>query len=308
MSNPLERLRQQREAVWEKQRAKEETKRPKLSLGSVEEQLVAEQALRAEEARRANNGVPLATIQRDVVAYLRGARRAVTLEELSVHARFDVSSSTELLASLDQHVRIRKQPNGLYRYKPRYDVSNVEEMVRLIEGNEGVIVAELRESYHEAARDIEAIKKAGRVFALPNKVLGSEILFGCYSKYDLDMPSTLKDAWHSVAIPDPKKLEAQLKQLNLPVAVAPAAANPKIRRKRQKKVVAKGPGRVKVPRFESVFFSCHLFFAIGPLQRPRACRISKRQLERHTVGGSANVRQERLGKRRNLQSCARLSK
>jgi hypothetical protein len=247
MSNPIEKQRQLREAAWEKQRAKEDSKRPKVSLASVEEQLVAEQAQRAEEARRANNGVPLATIQRDVVAYLRSAHRAVTVEELSVHARFEIASSPELLASLDQHVRIRRLPSGLFCYRPRYDVSSVDEMVQLIDSSdEGVIVTELKESYHEAARDIEAIKKAGRVFALPNKVLGSEVLFGCYAKYDLEMPTTLKDAWHSVAIPDPKKLEAQLKLLNLPVAVAPAAANPKIRRKRQKKVVAKGPGRVKV--------------------------------------------------------------
>ncbi len=274
--NPIEKQRQLREAAWEKQRAKEESKRPKLSLSSVEEQLVVEQAQRAEEARRANNGVPLATIQRDVVAYLRGAHRAVTVEELSVHARFDVASSPELLASLDQHVRIRKLPSGLYCYRPRYDVSNVEEMVRLIDGSdEGVIVTELRESYHDAARDIEAIKKAGRVFALPNKVLGSEILFGCYAKYDLEMPATLKDAWHSVAIPDPKKLEAQLKLLNLPVAVAPAAANPKIRRKRQKKVVAKGRGRVKVGGGSYRLYCCSSPPA-GSLQRSRACGVSQR--------------------------------
>jgi hypothetical protein len=127
-----------------------------------------------------------------------------------------------------------------------------------------VIVKELCESYHDAAVDIEKLKKEGKVFAQPNKILGSEILFGCYSKYDLEIPPTLKatisfllilvllilfairgqDAWHAIGIPDATKLAAKLMELKLPVAVAPAAPKPKITRKKQKKVAAKGAGRV----------------------------------------------------------------
>jgi hypothetical protein len=66
-------------------------------------------------------------------------------------------------------------------------------MLQLIENSEeGVIATELRESYFEAAADIEALKKEGKVFVLPNKILGSEILFNYYTKYDLEIPPSLK--------------------------------------------------------------------------------------------------------------------
>ena len=217
MSNPIEKQRQMREAVWEKQRAREEAKKPKLeeeaasepakkqvkqeeapakatpSLQEIEEQLKAERLRQAEEARRAVNGVPLAKIQRDVVSHLRGAHRAVPLEELSNIVGLQISSFPELLTSLENHVRISKTREGLFRYRPKYAVSNKQEMLRLIESSdEGIIVNELRESYFQAAEDIESLKKEGKVFVMPNKVLGSEILFNYHTKYDLEIPPTLK--------------------------------------------------------------------------------------------------------------------
>jgi ribose 5-phosphate isomerase len=54
----------------------------------------------------------------------------------------------------------------------------------------------------------------------------------------------LKEAWHHVAIADAAKLAAQLMELKLPVAVAPVANKTKYVRKKQKKAVVKGPGRV----------------------------------------------------------------
>lgn len=102
MSNPIERQRQLREAAWEKQRAREEAKKPKLEEKPVlikeeekeeskasllEKQALAEEQLRAarlraaEETRRGEEPA-LLKMQRDVVAYLRGAHRAVPLSEL----------------------------------------------------------------------------------------------------------------------------------------------------------------------------------------------------------------------------------
>lgn len=98
-----------------------------------------------------------------------------------------------MLTSLRNHVRISVTPEGLFCYRPKYAVSNRQEMLQLIESSdEGVIAAELRESYFDAANDIEALKKEGKVFVMPNKILGSEILFNYHTKYDLEIPPSLK--------------------------------------------------------------------------------------------------------------------
>lgn len=273
MSNPIEKQRELREAAWEKQRAREVSKKPKVeaaedesvkkpTLQEVEEQLKAERLRQAEDQRRAVNGVPLAKIQRDVVAHLRAAHRSVPLSELSQIACLDISAFPELLISLENHMRISKTKDGMYAYRPKYAVSNKQEMLRLIESSdEGVIVTELKESYFEAENDIAALKKEGKVFVMPNKILGSEILFNYYTKYDLEIPPTLKvrvflffwlrlcftsilkEAWHHVAISDATKLAAQLMELKLPVAVAPVATKQKYVRKKQKKATVQGPGR-----------------------------------------------------------------
>jgi hypothetical protein len=150
--NPIEKQRAAREAVWEKQRAREEAKKPKIekddgieeaskkpklaTMQEIEEQIVAERQQRAEEQRRAANGVPLGTIQREIVAFLRGAHRDVTLEELSTVAQIPIASNPDLLASINNHVKIQKSPSGLYRYKPKYSVSNQKDLLELIEGSD----------------------------------------------------------------------------------------------------------------------------------------------------------------------------
>merc|ERR1711916_114868 len=99
MSNPIEQKRQQREKVWDKARAREEKKKGR-SFSDVEERVVAEKKAKAEEAKRASNSLPLGTIQRDVVNFLRGAHRAVALDEISQRVRYDVKGNEELLDSL----------------------------------------------------------------------------------------------------------------------------------------------------------------------------------------------------------------
>lgn len=74
----------------------------------------------------------------------------------------------------------------MYSYQALYDVSDIEEMLQLIEkSDEGIIAKELTESYYEAAKDIETLKKDGKILALPNKQIQSEVLFGCGLEYDV---------------------------------------------------------------------------------------------------------------------------
>jgi hypothetical protein len=245
MSNPIEQARLKREAVWAKQRAREERKKPR-DFGGVEERVVAEKKAKAEAEKRANNGLPLGAIQRDVVIFLRKAHRAVSLETIQQRVVYPADRHAELLSSLKVHPRIRIRKDGMYEYKARYEVNNIEEMRALIESaTEGVIANELFESYHEAKGDIETLKRKNEVFAINNRVLGSDVLFGCAKEFDIPMPQSLKDKWNSVSIPDPKSLEATLQKMNLPVAIHSAPVKTKIVRKRQKKSGSSSGRQVK---------------------------------------------------------------
>lgn len=272
MSNPIEQARLKREKTWDKARVKEASKRTKKSLAEAEEQVLAQREERAEKARRAARAVPLATIQRDVINFLRDAHRAVGIAEIGSRVSYNVAGDDELMTSLRLHSRVHEESSGAFSYRPKYQVSNLEEMAALIESRaEGVVVSELQESYHDALVDVEQLKRSARVFAMPNKIIGSEILFPCYAQHELAMPLSLRDGWSRVAIPDPKKLEAQLCQLGLPVAIAPVALT-KVRRKRAKKN-ANSSGRSAKDHYNGTNHSLLISFFFSSLSlslcRPR---------------------------------------
>lgn len=240
--NPIEKLRQQREAVWDRERLKE-AKKAKPDLASAEEAFLAERKAARVEEERKSGGVALGVIQRDVVTFLREAHRAVGLDEIGKRVRFDVAGSAELLGSLENHPRVKIVGKGLFAYRPRYEVKNIAEMEQLLEKtDEGIIATELKESYHEAEADIETLKRSGRVLVIPNKQEGSDILFPCYEKFDIPMPPTLKEAWHQVHIPDAAKLVADLRKLGLPVAQS-GGTSKSFRKSQKKKKVQKKSGR-----------------------------------------------------------------
>jgi hypothetical protein len=127
-----------------------------------------------------------------VVNFLRGAHRAVTVDELSKTVRYEVASSPELLASLSVHPRVALVGTH-YKYRPRYNVSNKDELFELVENSEeGVVATELYESYHKAKDDIAALVAERRILSFRNKQLASDILFSCYTKYDLGVAQSLK--------------------------------------------------------------------------------------------------------------------
>ncbi len=221
MSNPIEELRRKRELEWER--------------------------ARATEAKKPNPGatIPLAAVQRDAVNFLRDAHRAVRLDEISQRVRFDVGGNAELLDSLKAHPRVKMVPGGLFAYRARYECANVAEMQQLIDESEGgVLATELVEAYTEAAADMKRLVAEGKVLSFRNKELKSDVLFGCYAKYDVGVPQSLKDSWHATALPDVNKLKAELTRLKLPAAEPPPVIKPK---RRGRKAEKKGPRVVKDP-------------------------------------------------------------
>lgn len=182
MSNPIEQKRLKSEAKWEKERAKDaKRKEKKSSFLRAEENVEAVKKEEAVKRRRAEIGsTPLGVIQRDFVDFLKQAHRSVTLEEASESIKHDVASSEDLIESLKNHPRV-EVVGKLYKYKPRYAVSNIDEMLELIDRNEeGIIAKELFQSYYEAEKDVETLKNEGKIMAIPNKKLyQSDILFGC---------------------------------------------------------------------------------------------------------------------------------
>lgn len=106
---------------------------------------------------------------------------------------------------------------------------------------EGVIGAELKEAYHEAADDVARLVQEGKILKFHDRTLRTDIYFPTFSQYLAEVPQSLKESWHQVQIADVGKLPDELQKMGEKAAIL--VAPPKLNKRSSKKEQAVKKGR-----------------------------------------------------------------
>jgi hypothetical protein len=189
-------------------------------------------------------GLQLSKVHNHLLKELRSLTSAEILEATGV----DIEGSPELLLSLQDPVsKVRREPDGRWRWKSRHYLTGLNDLIQLFShAQEGIVENSLYDSYRGVKEDIAKLKARGGVYALKS---GSRyVLYRRDQHLEMTVSDEVRKRYNSVSIPDAIEVHRYLVANGLKDsddATGTRVAAPVVR-KRPKKQEQKRSKRVKL--------------------------------------------------------------
>ncbi|OMH83260.1 Transcription initiation factor IIE subunit beta [Zancudomyces culisetae] len=115
---------------------------------------------------------------------------------------------------------IYNEANKTFEYKPEFGIRNKDELLHMLEKNQGrggISVRELKDSYIDISKAIQELKQDKKILTMDNKDGTPRVLF-CNTDSEnskLSIDQEFKDIWTTLRVPDETDLEFEMNKAGL---------------------------------------------------------------------------------------------
>jgi len=151
-----------------------------------------------------------------VVDYLRNVRKEVSIEEL--HRETGVQADEDLRFSLEKNPKVAITPDGKYKFRPKYDIRNRDELLDAVsQFEEGVSMVELEDCYPTIKEDAKALAEDRKVIILLNTETKHDVVYPTDPALRMDVSKDFQEIWRKLTdkFPPENEMESEMVKIGL---------------------------------------------------------------------------------------------